>query len=117
MNIALELSTRQLADVFEVRGTQRAKRGQRLPDQNGDDYVMCYRGLDDRERRARVRWSRPPDKVDAGRAAFLLRLEPKESATLVMSVSYETDSETPLPLAPVEKAFDHALSSTRARRT
>jgi len=104
------------ADVFEVRGTQRAKKGQRLPDQNGDDYVMCYRGLDDRERRSRVRWSRHPDKVDAGRAAFLLRLEPKESATIVMSVSYETDAEAPPPPAPVEKAFDHALSSTRARR-
>jgi glycogen debranching enzyme len=104
------------ADVFEVRGTQRAKKGQRLPDQNGDDYVMCYRGLDERERRSRVRWSRQPDKVDAGRAAFLLRLEPKESATIVMSVSYETDAEVPPPPAPVEKAFDHALSSTRARR-
>jgi glycogen debranching enzyme len=104
------------ADVFEVRGTQRAKRGQRLPDQNGDDYVMCYRGLDDRERRSRVRWSRHPDKVDGGRAAFLLRLEPKESATLVMSVTYETDAEAPPLPAPIEKAFDHALSSTRARR-
>jgi len=104
------------ADVFEVRGTQRAKKGLRLPDQNGDDYVMCYRGLDERERRSRVRWSRHPDKVDAGRAAFLLRLESKESATIVISVSYETDGEAPRSPAPIEKAFDHALSSTRARR-
>ena len=53
-----------------------------------------------------------PDKVDAGRAAFLLRLEPKETATIVMSVSYETDAEAPGRQVPVEKAFDHALSST-----
>jgi glycogen debranching enzyme len=104
------------ADVFEVRGTQRAKRGQRLPDRNGDDYVMCYRGLDDRERRSRVRWSRQPDKVDAGRAAFLLRLEPKETATIVMSVSYETDGAVAESPASMDKVFDHALSSTRARR-
>ena len=104
------------ADVFEVRGTHRAKRGERLPDQNGDDYLMCYRGLDERARRARVRWSRHPDKVDNGRAAFLLRLESKESATLVVTVSYETDGEAPPPPTPVEKAFDHALSSTRTRR-
>ncbi len=104
------------ADVFEVRGTQRAKRGQRLEDVNGDDYVMRYRGLDERERRSRVQWSRQPDKVDARRAAFLLRLEPKETATIVMSVSYETDADAPRPPASVEKAFDHALSSTRARR-
>ncbi len=104
------------ADVFEVRGTQRAKRGQRLPDQNGDEYVMCYRGLDERERRSRVRWSRQPDKLDAGRAAFLLRLEPKETATIVMSVTYETDGAVPASPASMEKAFDYALSSTRARR-
>jgi glycogen debranching enzyme len=104
------------ADVFEVRGTRREKRGQRLPDHNGDDYVMCYRGLDDRERRSRVRWSRQPDKVDPGRAAFLLRLEPKESATIVMTVSYEADGEARNWIASIEKAFDHALSSTRARR-
>jgi glycogen debranching enzyme len=63
-----------------------------------------------------VRWSRSPDKIDAGRAAFLLRLEPKETATIVMSVSYETDGAPPPPAAPVDKTFDHALSSTRAKR-
>ena len=103
------------ADVFEVRGTRRARRGERLPDVNGDEYVMRYRGIDDRERRSRVRWSRQPDKVDAGRAGYLLRLDPKESATIVMSVAYETDGESPAP-GPVAKAFDHALTQTRARR-
>ena len=65
------------ADVFEVRGTRRARKGERLPDVNGDDYVMRYRGIDERERRSRLRWSRPPDKVDAGRAVFVLRLGPE----------------------------------------
>jgi glycogen debranching enzyme len=104
------------ADVFEVRGTRRAKRGERLPDANGDDYVMRYRGLDQRERRARLRWSRPPDKLDTGRAAFLLRLQPKETATIVMSVSYETDAAPPSPSSPIAQAFDHAVSSTKATR-
>jgi glycogen debranching enzyme len=103
------------ADVFEVRGTRRPKRGERLPDVNGDDYLMRYRGLDERERRSRLRWSRPPDKLDTGRAVFLLRLEPKETATIVMSVSCETDRVNG-PSVPVVKAFDHALSETRARR-
>ena len=103
------------ADVFEVRGTRRARKGERLPDVNGDEYVMRYRGIDERERRSRVRWSRPPDKVDNGRAVFLLRLEPKETATIVLSVGYETDAEPPAS-GPVLKAFDHALTQTRARR-
>ncbi len=103
------------ADVFEVRGTRRPKRGERLKDVNGDDYVMGYRGLDQRERRSRLRWSRSPDKVEAGRAVFLLRLEPKETATILMSVSYETDGATPTTEG-LEKAFDRVLSSTRAKR-
>ena len=103
------------ADVFEVRGTRRARKGERLPDVNGDEYVMRYRGIDERERRSRVRWSRPPDKVDNGRAGFLLRLEPKETATIVLSVAYETDAQPPAS-GPVLKAFDHALTHTRARR-
>ena len=103
------------ADVFEVRGTRRARKGERLPDVNGDEYVMRYRGIDERERRSRVRWSRPPDKVDNGRAVFLLRLEPKETATIVLSVAYETDAQPPA-LGPVLKAFDYALTQTRARR-
>ena len=103
------------ADVFEVRGTRRARRGERLPDVNGDEYVMRYRGIDERERRSRVRWSRPPDKVDNGRAVFLLRLDPKETATIVLSVAYETDAQPPAS-GPVLKAFDHALTQTRARR-
>ncbi len=103
------------ADVFEVRGTRRARRGERLPDVNGDEYVMGYRGIDDRERRSRVRWSRPPDKVDAGRAVFVLRLEPKETATIVLTVAYETDGAAPAS-GQVAKAFDHALVQTRTRR-
>jgi glycogen debranching enzyme len=103
------------ADVFEVRGTRRARRGERLPDVNGDEYVMRYRGIDDRERRSRVRWSRPPDKVDAGRAVFVLRLEPKETATIVLTVAYETDGAAPAS-GQVAKAFDHALVQTRTRR-
>ena len=103
------------ADVFEVRGTRRDRKGERLPDVNGDEYVMRYRGIDERERRSRVRWSRPPDKVDNGRAVFLLRLEPKETATIVLSVAYETDAQPPAS-GPVLKAFDRALTQTRARR-
>jgi glycogen debranching enzyme len=103
------------ADVFEVRGTRRARKGERLPDEHHDGYVMRYRGLDARERQSRLRWSRAPDKVDAGRAVFLIRLEPKESATIVSSVSYETGGVSPA-VEPVSKAFDDALASTRARR-
>jgi glycogen debranching enzyme len=34
------------ADVFEVRGTRRAARGQRLPGTSGSESIMRYQGLD-----------------------------------------------------------------------
>jgi hypothetical protein len=88
-----------------LTGCYMAKRGERLTDVVDDEYVMRYRGIDDRERRSRFRWSRPPDKVDSGRAAFLLRLEPKETAALVISVSYEVDDAPPADAAPVAKVW------------
>jgi glycogen debranching enzyme len=77
------------ADVFEVRGTRRARRGVRLPDRLGDDYVLGYRGLDDLERRTRIRWSRVPEAIEPGLARFRFALEPHATASFEMSVSYE----------------------------
>jgi glycogen debranching enzyme len=102
------------ADVFEVRGTQRWRRGERLPDLRGDTYVLRYRGLDDLERRARLRWSRRPDAVDTGRVTFLLSLEPKESTVIELGVSYETSTgET--PDCSVSQTFDDVLRLEGAR--
>jgi glycogen debranching enzyme len=116
--VAVPLAIRfdaDFADVFEVRGTRRAKKGDRLQDLNGDDYVMRYRGLDQRERRSRVRWSRKPDKLEAGRAAFLFRLESKETATIELTISYETDDGEAFA-DPVTGIFDDVLTRTRTHR-
>jgi glycogen debranching enzyme len=78
------------ADVFEVRGTRRARRGVRLPDVVGDDYVMRYRGLDDVERRARLRPSPRPDALQGSSVSYVLRLEPLATATVELRVGYET---------------------------
>ena len=81
------------ADVFEVRGTQPRQKGRTAAGRRTATTTSCaIAGSTSASAASRVRWSRPPDKVDAGRAAFLLRLEPKETATIVMSVAYETDA-------------------------
>ena len=69
------------ADVFEVRGTQRAARGERLPGTSGDESVLRYQGLDGVERRTRIRSLRAADRttrwgadlLPAARAAQLRR--------------------------------------------
>ena len=83
------------ADVFEVRGTRRARRGQRLPDESSDAYLMRYRGLDGRERRTRVRWNRHPDRRGQNRVMWTLQLEPMASAAIDITVEYEMDGYAP----------------------
>ena len=81
------------ADVFEVRGTARARRGTRLPDLRERDYVMRYRGLDGLDRRTRLEWRVPPDRVDAGLATFTIRLDPLAHADIELTINYEVEPE------------------------
>ena len=49
------------ADIFEIRGVPRERRGERLPDQRAEDrLVFSYRGLDGRLRRTSVEFSEAP---------------------------------------------------------
>ena len=83
------------ADVFEVRGTHRARRGRRLDDiSTRDGIVMRYEGLDQVERRTRVGWSGLPDRVEGGLVAFALSLDPHASMEIEISISCEIGSET-----------------------
>src|SRR5947208_2302433 len=81
------------ADVFEVRGTRRARRGMLLPDRLGESCVLSYMGLDNVERRTRISWTRTPDALEAGMARFLLRLEPHATISFEMNVVCEDDDE------------------------
>ncbi len=82
------------ADIFEVRGTRRDRRGTRVPDACRAHCVLRYLGLDGIERRTLVRWSVPPTSVEPGVLAFLLRLDPHGSTTLEFSVSCERGTES-----------------------
>jgi glycogen debranching enzyme len=98
-------------DVFEVRGTRRARRGERLPDVSGPDYVMRYRGLDAAIRETRLQWSRPPDSVQPGLATFRLRLDPHATADLGLRITYQR----PGGRSPCPPTFDETVVRARQR--
>jgi glycogen debranching enzyme len=75
------------ADVFEVRGTHRDRKGQMLPEVDGQESVCAYVGLDEVERRTHLRWNQPPDHVEHGSASFTLTLDRHATATLELRVS------------------------------
>jgi glycogen debranching enzyme len=81
------------ADIFEVRGTRRARRGHRLPDAPAPDCVLRYRGLDGSERRTRIQSVLPPDRLEHGLFVFTLSLDPHACADIEVAIACEIDDE------------------------
>ncbi len=102
-------------DMFEVRGTKRHARGHPLPVEVGADSVLLrYRGLDGVLRASTIRFSEPPDRLSAGEANFLVRLEPRGSRKIYLEVAAE--AELPPSRARFRAAAASARFSVRATR-
>jgi len=81
------------ADIFEVRGYERARRGEDLASRaDGDEVLLGYRGLDGVTRRTRLTWSPAPSSIDAGRAAFEVHLEPRSRLEIEATIATEIDA-------------------------
>ncbi|MGQ0538403.1 MAG: amylo-alpha-1,6-glucosidase [Gemmatimonadaceae bacterium] len=85
------------ADVFEVRGVRRARRGQYLeprisgPGKHGAEVQLGYRGLDDVTRVTRIVFDQPPESLDDDSAEYRPVLTPREPYELHFSVSCELE--------------------------
>ncbi len=85
------------ADLFEVRGTARAKRGHALPFvvEQGS-VVLSYIGLDERKRSTCLSFNPWPDEIRNDAASYDLRLEPHETRSLFMEIACdETAADRP----------------------
>jgi glycogen debranching enzyme len=75
------------ADLFEVRGSHREKRGTFHPTEvQGDMVKVSYTGLDSKLRETRLRFTPQPTQLDANRAIFELNLNPRERAVVFIEV-------------------------------
>jgi glycogen debranching enzyme len=75
------------ADIFEIRGAPRQRRGRRLEPLVGSaDVELAYEGLDREVRCAALSFSPEPDSLDAACARYAIRLDPQASKTLELSV-------------------------------
>jgi glycogen debranching enzyme len=80
------------ADIFEVRGIDRERRGRRLPPEVGRSAIsFSYEGLDGRLRRTRIGFEPAPDRLEPGRARFDLRLAPRSEQTWRFSIRCESE--------------------------
>ncbi len=78
------------ADIFEVRGTPRARKGRRLESTVTESCVsLGYEGLDGVVRRTHVQWAPIPDRLSETEALFTCRLVPKQVVTISLTVTCE----------------------------
>ena len=78
------------ADIFEVRGTPRKQSGRILsPCVQANEVVLAYEGLDQIQRRTRVRFSLEPSELQEDEAKFWLHLQPGKECHLDVTVLCE----------------------------
>ncbi|HET9373058.1 MAG TPA: amylo-alpha-1,6-glucosidase [Vicinamibacterales bacterium] len=102
-------------DIFEVRGTPRARRGQRLdPVVSGNEVVLGYRGLDDVVRRTRLIVESPNAQIGRSRVLFDSTLPPHGEQQYTLSFGCESGGESSRVTFPV--ALDTVTESLERRR-
>jgi glycogen debranching enzyme len=76
------------ADLFEVRGMRRERRGEPLPATLAPDIViLSYRGLDGLVRTTRLAFEPTPHSLTASGAVFDLELEPRGQTTIFLEMA------------------------------
>ena len=99
------------ADLFEVRGTPRTRRGTpHSPSADADSVTLSYTGLDDRRRSTALHFAPVPARLDAQRAAFDLDLPP--GGRVLLYAELRCDG-TPPGARPGGERFIAALHSAR----
>ena len=95
-------------DIFEVRGSRRARRGQIEPLQvTPTGVVLGYVGLDDVARYTTIACDPPPAQSATGELRFDLTIEPRQTSTVTLTVSCTHGR----PSGPHPTSFDAAMSS------
>jgi glycogen debranching enzyme len=105
------------ADIFEVRGAVRPKRGTMLADdRSGGELTISYLGLDMRERRTRFSFEPKPTVLQSRSAEWRVAVEPHAERTVRMRVACERQAHAgalaaPLPdLAKIVRRIDEVAS-------
>ena len=85
------------ADIFELRGQPRERRGEIRTNTSVDGVTFSYFGLDGVVRRCLIRFDPAPAEVDHRSARFALTIQPHERVSLFMAVSCEEGQPEPRP--------------------
>lgn len=98
------------ADLFEVRGTSRDRRGQtHAPAVGQAEVLLSYTGLDRRRQTTALRFDPAPTRLTGNAATFTLQLAPKEACSLFIAIDCASDTVQ----KPARSAFFRRLRQVR----
>jgi glycogen debranching enzyme len=104
------------ADIFEVRGTQRARRGRTLSPRVDDaELELGYEGLDGRIRRTTLQFDPPPTRLTKTCAEYALHLQPRGEAICQLVVTTAIAGESAATPAPSYEDAARKASDMLAR--
>jgi glycogen debranching enzyme len=111
--ISVSLTVRfdaDFVDIFEVRGSKRAKRGRKLEsivEEDGARCTLSYEGLDGVERQTTVQFEPKPAELGPSSARFEFVIPAQQHETVFVAV----DCKGALPDRPLAALFDEAQSA------
>jgi glycogen debranching enzyme len=110
-HVRIEISFEaDFADLFEVRGTARARKGRTLPSVlEQDSVVLSYIGLDERKRSTSLTFNPWPDGIRNDGAVYDLRLDPHETRSLFIEIACDQTVAT----RPTHRSFFLAMRDAR----
>jgi glycogen debranching enzyme len=100
------------ADIFEVRGTRRDRRGTARSRIEHGRAEFVYLGLDGKSRRTSIAFEPTPTHLSPSLASFQLDLDPRESVSLYSTVSCDCEGREPLPFLKSLRCTHRELKRT-----
>ena len=114
-DVRLSLSfASDFADLFEVRGLRRERRGTATTKTNGDTEVaLNYQGLDGKRLRTMMQFEPAPERLSSSMASYAFELQPNESRSIYVTVKCDHGVDESPPL-PFRKGLRAAFNEHRA---
>src|SRR5262249_21775285 len=104
------------ADIFEVRGFKRDKRGKIFHEVDHEKSTVTFRyeGLDGITRRTRVESSIAPKRIAETEMHFRVSLQPKEESEFSLTISFESEaSAKPVSIITASEELSASLAKYR----
>jgi glycogen debranching enzyme len=97
------------ADLFEIRGMQRPRRGAiTISQPDSRNVLFRYAGIDGMERRTKIHFEPQPTRLTDRDAVFALDLKPGERMAIIMTVCCTDDNSESVPFSKPYRAARRA---------